>query len=255
MNSLKGKKVLVTGGGSGIGKAIVEEISALGAEVYIHYHSSRESAEQIVSSIQNKGGTAYKGRADLTSEKEVKELVKNVSEIFGGLDVLINNAGDLVGRKSLEEMTIEFYRKVSAINLDSMILLIKEVLPLMKNRGGSSIVNLSSEAGRRGWGQRAGALAYSTTKGAILTLTRGLSTELAPYGIRVNAVAPGLILGSSLHSIHTTEETKEKAIDSIPLGRAGTCEDTARAVAFLASEYDGFITGATLDINGGIYVA
>jgi len=255
MNSLKGKKALVTGGASGIGKAIVEELASLGTELFIHYHSSRESAEQLATDIRKMGGVAYVAGADLTSTKEVKSLVEKVSESFGGLDILVNNAGDLVGRKSLEEMSIEFYRKVSAINLESMILVIKEALPLMKDRGGVSIVNLSSEAGRRGWGQHAGALAYSTTKGAILTMTRGLSTELAPHGIRVNAVAPGLILGSSLHSVHTTEETKEKAIDNIPLKRAGTCEDTARAVAFLASEYNGFITGATLDINGGVYVA
>jgi len=255
MNSLKGKKALVTGGASGIGRAIVEELASLGSEVFIHYHTNRESAEQLAMDIAKNGGIAYTGGADLTSEREIKILIKKVSDSFGGLDVLVNNAGDLVGRKSLEEMSIEFYRKVSAINLDSMILVIKETFPLMKNRNGSSIVNLSSEAGRRGWGERAGALAYSTTKGAILTLTRGLSTELAPYGIRVNAVAPGLILGSNLHSIHTAKETKKNAINSIPLKRAGTCEDTARAVAFLASEYDGFITGATLDINGGVYMA
>jgi 3-oxoacyl-[acyl-carrier protein] reductase len=178
-----------------------------------------------------------------------------VSKSFGSLDILVNNAGDLVGRKLLEDMSIDFFRAVTAVNLDSMVMVIKEVLPLMKDRGGTSIVNLSSEAGRKGWGERAGALAYSTTKGAILTLTRGLSAELAPYGIRVNAVAPGLILGSNLHSIHTTQETKDNAINNIPLKKAGTCEDTARAVVFLASEYDGFITGATLDINGGVYVA
>ncbi len=252
MNSLKGKKALVTGGASGIGKAIVEEMTVNGAEVFIHYHSSRESAEQLVSDIRKKGGVAHEGWADLTSEKDVKNLMEKVREAFGELDVLVNNAGDVVDRKSLEEMSIEFYRKVSAINLDSMILVIKEALPLMKDRGGASIVNLSSEAGRKGGNK--GSLAYSTTKGAILTLTRGLATELAPYGIRVNAVAPGFTLGSRLHEMHTSKELQKQVIARIPLGRAGTCEDAARAVAFLSSEYDGFITGATLDINGGVYM-
>ena len=254
MNSLKGRKTLVTGGGSGIGKAIVEEMAALGAEVFIHYHTSREPAEQLASAIRAKGGTAHAAGADLTSEQDIIGLMQKVGKTFGGLDVLVNNAGDLGGRKSLEEMTLEFYRKVSAINLDSMILVTREALPLMKDRGGASIVNLSSEAGRKGWGQ-ARSLAYSTTKGAILTLTRGLSTELAPYGIRVNAVAPGLILGSRLHAIHTSEEGIQQRIAVTPLGRAGTCEEVARAVAFLASEYDGFITGETLDINGGMHMA
>jgi 3-oxoacyl-[acyl-carrier protein] reductase len=104
-------------------------------------------------------------------------------------------------------------------------------------------------------GGHAGSLVYSTAKGAVLTWTRSLSTELAPLGIRVNAVAPGLILGSRFHAVHTTEESKNRTIGGIPLGRAGNCEDVARAVGFFASETSGFITGATLDINGGVYMA
>ena len=120
------------------------------------------------------------------------------------------------------------------------------------SRGGASIVNLSSVAGRHGGGP--GAIAYSTAKGAMLTLTRGLASEYAPKGVRVNAVTPGLILGSAFHTQHTPEETQRKIIAGIPLGRPGTTEDVARAVAYLASEFDGFITGATLDINGGVYL-
>jgi 3-oxoacyl-[acyl-carrier protein] reductase len=123
----------------------------------------------------------------------------------------------------------------------------------MKNRGGASIVNIASLAGRKGG--HGGSLIYATAKGAVLTFTRALSTELASYGIRANAIAPGLILGSRFHEVHTTEQSKRETIAGIPLGRAGTCEDIARAAAFLASEYDGFITGATLDINGGVYMA
>ena len=119
--------------------------------------------------------------------------------------------------------------------------------------GGASIVNLASLAGRKGG--HAGSLAYSTAKGAVLTFTRALANELGPRGIRVNALAPGLILGTAFHTTHTTAESARQTVAGIPLGRAGTAEDVARAAVFLAGEFDGFITGATLDINGGVYAA
>lgn len=253
MNTLKNKKALVTGGGSGIGKAIVEELAGLGANVLIHYFKSKDSAEALASGIRAKGGEADIVQADLSTEAGVKALAAFVERKWGNLDVLVNNSGDLVARRKLEEIDIEFYRAVMSVNLDSNILVTRAMIPLLRKSGQSSIVNLASLAGRKGG--HGGSVIYSTAKGAILTLTRSLSSELAPYGIRVNAVAPGLILGSAFHAIHTSEEAKQATIRDIPLHRAGTCEDVARAVAFFASEYDGFITGATLDINGGIYMA
>ena len=253
MNSLKGKKALVTGGASGIGRAISLELANMGAALIIHYHRSKESAESLVAQIHSSGGKAEVVQADLTEEAGVQALTDFVIERWDNLDVLVNNAGDLVGRHKLEEVQMDFYRKVVAVNLDSNVLVTRAMIPLLKKSGCASIVNLASLAGRKGG--HGGSAIYSMTKGAILTLTRALSTELAPYGIRVNAVAPGFILGSAFHAIHTSEESKQATIRDIPLKRAGTCEDVARAVAFLASEYDGFITGATLDINGGVYMA
>ena len=253
MNSLKEKKVLVTGGASGIGEAITRELASRGASVMIHYYSSGEKAEALAREIQTAGGIVLTCQADLSNEGDVKKLVSRIGNEWANLDVLINNAGDLVGRRSLEDLDMDFYRKVMSVNLDSMILVTREALPLLKKSGCSSVVNLASLAGRKGG--HAGSLVYSTAKGAVLTFTRSLSVELAEYGVRVNAVAPGLILGSRFHATHTTEESKNETIRGIPLGRAGVCEDVARAVAFLASEYDGFITGATLDINGGVYSA
>lgn len=253
MNSLKGKKALVTGGASGIGRAISLELSNMGADLIIHYHKSRELAESLAEQIRTSGGKADVVQADLSEEKGVQILADFIFERWNNLDVLINNAGDLVGRYRLEDVRMDFYRKVVAVNLDSNVLVTRAMIPLLKRSGCASIVNLASLAERKGG--HGGSIVYSMTKGAILTLTRALSVELAPYGIRVNAVAPGFILGSAFHAIHTSEESKQATIRDIPLKRAGTCEDVARAVAFLASEYDGFITGATLDINGGVYMA
>ena len=252
MNPLKDKIALITGGGSGIGKAIVEEMASQGANIFIHYNTSRGPAEKLADKIRESGGKAYTLGADLTREEEIKSLMKKIAVKEGKLDILVNNAGTFHERTPLEDMTLDFFREVSAINLESMFLVIREAVPLMKGIGEASIINLSSEAGRIGG--NAGSLAYSTVKGAILTMTRGLARELAPYGIRVNAVAPGMILGTRIHANRTSEKLKKEVISKIPLGRAGTCEDVARAVAFLASEYNGFITGATLDINGGVYM-
>jgi len=148
-------------------------------------------------------------------------------------------------------MDTDFWHKVMDINMTSMMLVTRAAsLHLAKNNN-SSIVNLASLAGRKGG--HPGSLVYATSKGAILTYTRALATEFGSQGTRVNAVAPGLILGTSFHNTHTTKESAESTIAGIPIQRAGNADDVARAVLYLASEYDGFITGATLDINGGVY--
>ena len=136
--------------------------------------------------------------------------------------------------------------------MTTMLNVTQSALPHLKAApNGASIINLASLAGRAGG--HAGSLVYSATKGAVLTWTRSLAAELGEHGIRVNAVAPGLILGTRFHNRHTTQASAEETVRAIPLGRAGTPDDVARAIAFLAAEYDGFISGATLDINGGIF--
>jgi 3-oxoacyl-[acyl-carrier protein] reductase len=176
---------------------------------------------------------------------------------LGGLDVLINNAGSLVARKTLGDADDAFWAEVMALNLDSTRRVTRSAAPHLiataKAGGGASIVNLSSLAGRKGG--HPGSLVYSTAKGAILTFTRALANELGPQGVRVNALAPGMILGTSFHNTHTTPESAKATVAGIPLGRGGNADDVARAAVFLASEYDGFITGATLDINGGVYAS
>ncbi len=250
-NKLEGKNVLITAGAQGIGESITKHFIDSGSNVAIHYFSSAENANKLVAYAKSKGQKAVAISGDLTIEANANILVAKTIEAFGGLDILINNAGSLVARKLLSELEADFWHKVMDINLTSMQFVTRAAAPYLAKNNNSSIVNLASLAGRKGG--HPGSLAYATSKGAILTYTRALSTELGPKGTRVNAVAPGLILGTSFHNTHTTKESANETILGIPLKRAGNAADVARAVLFLASEYDGFITGATLDINGGVY--
>ena len=250
-NKLNGKNVLVTAGAQGIGESITRHFINNGANVAIHYFSSSDTANKLVQYGTSKGLKAVAIGGDLTKEEDAKTLVHKTAEALGGLDILINNAGSLVARKKLNEIETEFWQKVMDINLTSMLFVIRAAAPHLGKNEHGSIVNLASLAGRKGG--HAGSLAYSTSKGAILTMTRALSSELGSQGTRVNAVAPGLILGTAFHNTHTTKESAAKTVSGIPIQRAGNAADVARAVIYLASEYDGFITGATLDINGGSY--
>jgi len=250
-HKLTGKNILITAGAQGIGESITKHFIDSGANVAIHYFSSAETAKQLTEYAMGKGLKAVAIGGDLTQEADANSLVQKAVETFGGLDILINNAGSLVSRKMLSEMEAGFWHKVMDINLTSMMFVTKAASPFLAKNKNSSIVNLASLAGRKGG--HPGSLAYSTSKGAILTFTRALSAELGPQGTRVNAVAPGLILGTSFHNTHTTKESAAATTAGIPIQRAGNADDVARAVLFLASEYDGFISGATLDINGGVY--
>ncbi|MDP3851388.1 MAG: SDR family oxidoreductase [Luteolibacter sp.] len=255
MSKLLHKRALVTAGAQGIGAAISRHLSEAACDLVIHYHSSDDAARALKKEILAAGQRCEIIRADLTNPRECERLVAEAVGFLGGLDILINNAGSLVARRSLAEADDEFWNLVMALNLDSTRRVIRAAAPHLASAaasaGGASIVNLSSLAGRKGG--HPGSLAYSTSKGAVLTLTRALSTELGPQGVRVNAIAPGLILGTSFHNTHTTAESARQTVAGIALGRSGTVNDIARAVVFLASEFDGFITGATLDINGGVY--
>lgn len=251
---LAGRKALVTGGGQGLGEAISRRLIEAGCDVAIHYFSSRAGAEHLADFALEKGHRAEIFQANLTIPEEADRMVNKAAAFLGGLDILVNNAGDLVERRKLPEIDAAYWQRVQEVNVNSLLWVTRAATPhLARAKDGASIINLASLAGRKGG--HPGSLAYSTAKGAILTWTRALAVELAPSGIRVNAVAPGLILGTHFHTTHTTEESARATIAHIPLGRAGTPDDVARAVAFLASEYDGFLSGATLDINGGVYCA
>lgn len=254
MGHLSGKRALITAGGQGIGLAITKSLIQAGCDVCIHYFSSEVDVAALKQEApQGSHPRVYSMQADLCKRDEAASLVSKAVAELGGLDILINNAGSLVERRKLEEIDEDIYTRILDINLASMAWVTQAARPALKAAGAASIVNLASLAGRKGG--HPGSILYATSKGAVLTWTRALATELAPEGIRVNAVTPGLILGTSFHATHTSRESAEETIRGIPLGRAGSPEDVARAVAYLASEYDGFITGATLDINGGVYSA
>lgn len=254
MGHLNGKRALVTAGGQGIGLAITRELIRGGCDVCVHYFSSRVDLEALrAEAPEGRDPRLSEEQADLTREEDAERMVGSAIESLGGLEILINNAGSLLERRWLADLDVELFEDTLDLNLGSMAWVTRAARAALAAAGGASVVNLSSLAGRKGG--HPGSLMYATAKGAVLTWTRALSTELAPEGIRVNAVAPGLILGTSFHDTHTSRESAEETIRGIPLGRAGAPEDVARAVAYLASEYDGFITGATIDINGGVYCA
>ncbi|MDQ8186749.1 SDR family oxidoreductase [Pelagicoccus sp. SDUM812002] len=248
---LENKRVLVTAGAQGIGEAISRHFIEAGAHLAIHYFSSDTVATSLVELAESRGLRAVAVQGDLCKREDAEKVAAKVEDALGGLDVLVNNAGSLMGRRELSDIEDAFWRSVWDVNLTSNFLITQAVLDLLVANENSSIVNLSSLAGRKGG--HAGSVVYSAAKGGILTWSRSLATELGPKGVRVNAIAPGLILGTSFHNTHTTEESAAATIASLPLARAGTPDDVARAVLFLASEYDGFISGATLDINGGVY--
>jgi 3-oxoacyl-[acyl-carrier protein] reductase len=256
-SKLVGKRALVTAGAQGIGLAISRHLLAAGCDLFVHYRSSAEAAQALAVEAAALGRRCGCTSADLTEPEECKRVVAEAVAFLGGLDILVNNAGSLVARVPLAQADDEYWAEVMSLNLGSMRRVSRFAAPHLaaaaKTGGGASVVNLSSIAGQRGGAP--GSLAYSTAKGAVLAFTRGLALELGAQGVRVNAIAPGLILGSQFHAVHTKPEAIRATIATIPVGRAGTTDDVARTAVFLASEFDGFITGATLDLNGGSYMA
>lgn len=257
MNKLLGKRVLVTAGAQGIGYAISQHLLRAGCEVFVHFYTSAAGAQQLAREATELGRRYENGMADLTETEQCERIVSDAVRFLGGLDILINNAGSMLARRSFADAPDDLWAETMSLNIGTMRKVTRAALPHLaeaaKVRGGASIVNLSSLAGRKGGAP--GSLPYATAKGAVLTFTRALAAEVGPLGIRVNALAPGLILGTKFHATHTPVEAQRATVASIPLGRPGNADDVARAAVFLASEFDGFVTGATLDINGGVYCA
>jgi len=239
------KTAIVTGGGRDIGQACALALAAAGARVAINYFSSDAGANETVSEIKDQGGQAFALQGDLSSEDDVSALVAKTVETFGGVDILVNNAGGLIARKTIAEMPLSHWQTVMDLNLTSTFLMVRACVPHMKQ---GAIINLASQAGRDGGGP--GAVAYAASKGAVMTMTRGLAKELGP-NIRVNALCPGMI-DTDFHNVFTKDEVRRNVETATPLKRQGTPEDIGNLVVFLASDGAAFITGTNIDINGGL---
>ncbi|NND97931.1 MAG: glucose 1-dehydrogenase [Pirellulaceae bacterium] len=249
MKTLEGKVAVVTGGTRDIGRSCSIKLAEAGADVVVNYHNSEAAGDETVAAIEKTGGKAILVKGDMTKKADVDHLVTQTRDAFGGaIHVLVNNVGGLVARKKLTEMDEEFFNEVMSLNMNSTFLTTQAVVPYMPP--GSAIVNLASLAGRDGGG--GGASAYSASKGAVITFTRSMAKELGPQGIRVNALCPGMI-DTTFHDTFTPDAARHHVEASVPLRRQGHPDDCANAVVYLASDASAYITGANIDINGGLF--
>jgi NAD(P)-dependent dehydrogenase (short-subunit alcohol dehydrogenase family) len=216
--------------------------------VAIGYHRNAEGAEKVRSGITAAGGHAISIQADVRLSRDIHALVKTATNQFGPIDILINNAGSLIERMKILDVTEERWDEIMDLNLKSAVLCSQAVAGSMIERRSGSIVNIVSIAGRNGGGPGAGA--YATAKGGLITFTKSLAKELAPYGVRVNGVSPGVI-DTPFHEVFSTPEMIRNFVAGIPLGRVGTSMECAQVVAFLASNAASYIAGETIEVNGG----
>src|SRR4051812_41489795 len=248
---LSGKVALVTGASSGIGRATAEYLAGCGASVAINYLKNEAGAQAGKDAIIAAGGKAIAIQADVTKSTDVKNLIERATAEFGPVDILVNNAGSLVERLRILEISEERWDYVMDLNLKSAFLCSQAVSASMMERKRGSIINVSSIAGRNGGAL--GSIHYSTAKGGVITFTKGLAKELAPYGIRVNAISPGVI-DTPYHEQFSSPEMMKTYVGMIPLGRVGTPAEVGNVICFLASDAASYLAGETIEINGGMFM-
>ena len=249
---LKSKVVLVTGASTGIGAATAKGFAANGARVMVHYNASKAEAGAVVAEIIAAGGEAALVQGDISDRSVPARIVADTVKHFGRIDVLINNAGGMLGRKWLGEMDDAHYDRVMDLNVWSVVAFMRELAPLMKAQGGGNIINVSSIAARHGGG--GGSVLYASAKGFVSTFTKGMAKELIGANIRVNAVSPGTIT-TPFHERYSTAEQLEAGRKTIPQGRLGIAEDCVGTFLFLASDaLSGYLVGQVIEVNGGQYM-
>ena len=248
MKNLIGKVALVTGASRDIGRAISISLANAGVKVLVNYYRDKSMGEETVSIIKNNGGDAKAVYADVTNSGDVSNMIKESQKFFGDeVHILVNNVGGLFARKKISEIDENFYDLLMDVNFKSVFLVTKAIKPLMSK--GGSIINISSQAARDGGGP--GSSLYSASKGAVTSFTRALAKEFGPDGIRVNAITAGMT-STRFHDDFTSEEIRKKVAGATPLRREGRPEEIADLAIYLASDSSSYITGANIDINGGI---
>ena len=245
---LSGKIALVTGASSGIGAATAVTLAGLGVQVAIGYHQNQKGVEEVQRGIAASGGKAIVIQADVRQADEVRSLVKRATEQLGPIDILVNNAGSLVERMKILETNETRWDEIMNLNLKSAMLCSQAVAKSMMERKSGAIINVVSIAGRNGGGPGAGA--YATAKGGLITLTKSLAKELAPFGIRVNGVSPGVV-DTPFHEVFSTPEMIRSFVAQIPIGRIGKPVEIAKVIAFLASDAASYVVGEIIEVNGG----
>jgi NAD(P)-dependent dehydrogenase (short-subunit alcohol dehydrogenase family) len=246
---LTGKTALITGASRGIGAATAQAFANAGAaRLLLHYNQNRAGAEAAADSARKSGANVELLQADLSQPSGIASLVQTVQG-EGAIDILVNNAGSLVRRARLAEYTPDLFDSVMNLNVKSAWFIAQAAAPGMLERGGGCIINLSSIAARNGGGM--GATVYAAAKAAVSAMTKGLAKELAPKGIRVNAVSPGTV-DNDFHAKFSTRQLLDSVVSATPAGRLGTNEEVADTIVFLCSHAARYIYGQTIEINGGM---
>jgi 3-oxoacyl-[acyl-carrier protein] reductase len=248
MYIFEGKIVWITGSSTGIGRAAALEFARLGANIIVHGNRNIDKAKEVAAEIEAMGRQALVVQGDVGSREQVERMTAEVAQAFGRVDILMNNAGSLIKRARLEDLDEALWDETMNVNLKSVYLVTKAALPLLKKSPKGKIINVTSIAARNGGGY--GSMAYSASKGAVSTLTRGMAKDLIEYQITVNAISPGTIT-TPFHDQFTPPDIRAKALTTIPMGREGTPQETIGAAIFLASPYADYITGEIIEVNGG----
>jgi 3-oxoacyl-[acyl-carrier protein] reductase len=243
-----GEVAWITGSSTGIGAASAVALAEQGCRVVVHYNRSESEAQEVLERIKASGGEAMLVGGDVADAGEVARMVGEIGDRYGRIDILVNNAGTLIERRNFSEMTEDLWDQVMNVNLKSVFLCSKAVLPTMKRQGRGRIINMTSVAARNGGGP--GSAAYASAKGGVSTLTRAMAKELVSDNILVNGVAPGVIT-TPFHDRFTPLEMRENMTAAIPIGREGTPEEVAGAVLFLASPWADYLVGEIIEVNGG----